>query len=435
MRAAKPLAALAAAEPQWPQGCLLVAVSGGLDSIALLHALAANPAARARGLRALHVDHGLHPRSGEWADHVRRNCAALEVPLQVQRVQVDRASGLGPEGAARAARHAAFADALPAGGILVAAHHADDQAETVLLRLLRASGSDGLAGMRALRPLASGWLARPWLELPRLAIAEWARSTGLQWIDDPSNADLHPARNRLRHTVMPVLAAHWPHAARNLARSAGLLAQTAARDARNLARDLAMRHGADPEVLDTQGLAALDEGERGALLRHWLLDLHLPPPDGRGLTQLTRMLDAPRGDAVSVVRWPGAEVRLWRGHLHAMAPLAAVASEWSCDWDGRHPLLLPDGASLRIDGAIAPLALRVRMRRGGERIVLSPSRPSQSVKHRLQALGVPPWQRARAPFVWHADALWAVGDCLLAGEFQRTLESMGARLRHVHAPR
>jgi tRNA(Ile)-lysidine synthase len=434
MRAAKPLAALAAAEQQWPQGCLLVAVSGGLDSIALLHALAGNDAARARGLRALHVDHGLHPRSGEWADHVRRACAALDVPLQVQRVQVDGASGLGPEGAARAARHAAFADALPAGGILVAAHHADDQAETVLLRLLRASGADGLAGMRALRALGAGWLARPWLEVLRVEIANWAHSAGLQWIDDPSNAELHLARNRLRHAVMPILTAHWPHAVRNIARSAGLLAQSAARDARHIARDLAPRRGADPAVLDAQGLAALDEGDRGALLRHWLLDLRLPPPDSRALVQLARLLAAPRSDAVSVVRWPGAELRLWRGRLHAMAPLAA-APDLDHEWDGRHPLLLADGASLRIEGAIAPLALRVRSRRGGERMVLSPTRPPQSVKHSLQALGVPPWQRTRAPFVWHHDALWAVGDWLLASEFANVLATMGARLRYTPAPR
>jgi len=435
MRAVDPRATLALAEQQWPAGSLLVAVSGGLDSIALLHALAANAAACARGLRALHVDHGLHPSSGEWADHVRLQCAALQVPLQVQRVQVDLAGGLGPEGAARAARHAAFADALPAGGILVAAHHADDQAETVLLRLLRASGSDGLAGMRALRPLALGWLARPWLEVPRADIARMARSAGLHWIEDPSNADLQPARNRLRHAVIPELVAHWPHAVTNLARSAGLLAQTGARDARNLTRDLALRLRGDPAVLDAQGLHALDAGERGALLRHWLLDLRLPPPDARALIQLTGLLAAPRGDAVSVVRWPGAELRLWRGHLHAMRPLAAAAIDWTCAWDGRTPLTLADGASLRIEGAIAALALRVQARRGGERIVLSPARPPQSVKHSLQALGVPPWLRARAPFVWHGDALWAVGDWLLAGEFQHTLTAMGAHLRCTHAPR
>ncbi|MFN9740117.1 MAG: tRNA lysidine(34) synthetase TilS, partial [Pseudomonadota bacterium] len=165
-----PPEALAQALAAWPPGALRVAASGGLDSTALLHALAAEPAARARGLSAIHVDHGLHPDSARWAAAVRAQAAALSVPLQVQRVQVEAGGAGGLEAAARAARHAAFADALHAGEILVAAHHADDQAETLLLRLLRAAGPEGLRGMRALRPFAAGWLARPWLGLPRDAI-------------------------------------------------------------------------------------------------------------------------------------------------------------------------------------------------------------------------------------------------------------------------
>src|SRR3546814_88459 len=138
------LAALAAAPP----APLCVAFSGGPDSTALLHALAGLPQARAHGLRALHVDHGLHADSATWAEHCRRFCAALEVPCNVLRVQVQRVSGSGLEAAARDARYAALAAQLHEGEWLLLGHHRDDQVETVLLKLLRGAGPEGLGGMR-----------------------------------------------------------------------------------------------------------------------------------------------------------------------------------------------------------------------------------------------------------------------------------------------
>ncbi len=410
-----------------------MAVSGGCDSTALLHALAANPAARARGLSAIHVDHALHPDSADWAAQVRALAHALEVPLQVQRVSVDRGGGRGPEAAAREARHAAFADALHAGEILVAAHHADDQAETVLLRLLRASSADGLAGMRTLRPFGAGWLARPWLGLPRAAIRAYASTHALKWTEDPSNADAALDRNFLRLHVLPLLTERWPQAGATLARSATLLAAVAQRDQLHLAGELARRIGGDPAVLDAGGLAALDPAHRGALLRHWLLACGLAPPDARALDELARRLDAPRADAAIVVRWPGAEVRLWRDALYAMAPLPPAPTGWALDWDGRAPLALPDGGRLRIDGAIASLPLQVRPRAGGERIVAAGTARPRAVKATLREFGIPPWTRARAPLLWHGDVLWAVGDWLLAAPFVDWLGAHGARFSWVRS--
>lgn len=424
-----PLAALRTALAGWPDGPLRVACSGGADSTALLHALAGLPEARAHDLRAIHVDHGLHPDSAAWAAHVARTCDALGVPLACVRVAVARDGGQGLEAAAREARHRAFADVLPRGGILVAAHHADDQAETVLLRLLRAAGPDGLSGMRALRPFAGGWLARPWLALPRACLRDYLERHALAWIDDPANADPRHDRSWLRTEILPRIAARVPHAAAALARSAELAA--AGRDAlaRETARELARRLTADPAVLDATGLATADAALRGQLLRQWLTTLDLPPPDARALAELGRQLAAPRDDASTCVRWPGAELRLWRGRLHAMAPLAPPAT-YVLSWDTRAPLQLPDGARLRIDGGDgAALRLAVRPRAGGERLRLDDVAPPAAAKSRLAALGVPPWRRARAPTLWHDDALWAVGDWLLATPFRRWLDAHGACFR------
>ncbi|WP_108846048.1 tRNA lysidine(34) synthetase TilS, partial [Xanthomonas fragariae] len=175
--------------PATPPGPVLIAFSGGIDSGVLLHLLATTPRYCDTGLRALHVHHGLHADADAWAAHCLRACDALQIPLQIVRVQVARDSGLGLEAAARNARHAACAQALAPGEWLALAHHRDDQAETFLLRALRASGPDGLAAMRAQRPFANGMLWRPLLANGRADVLAYALAHGLQWIEDPSNAD------------------------------------------------------------------------------------------------------------------------------------------------------------------------------------------------------------------------------------------------------
>jgi tRNA(Ile)-lysidine synthase len=154
---------------------VLVGLSGGLDSVVLLHLLAAQPSIRAAGLRAIHVHHGLQAAAGEWAAHCHALCDALGVPFQVMKVEVVRDAGGGLEAAAREARRAAFADALRDDEVLALAHHRDDQAETFLLRALRASGPDGLAAMQPWQRFATGWLWRPLLGVPRTQLLAHAR--------------------------------------------------------------------------------------------------------------------------------------------------------------------------------------------------------------------------------------------------------------------
>ncbi len=183
--------------PQESPTAVCVAFSGGLDSSVLLHWLAHLPRQRRPRLRALHVHHGLQAQADAWDQHCRRVCATLGLPLEVRRVQVRRDSGEGLEAAARAARHAVFAQELLPNEWLATAHHRDDQAETFLLRALRASGPDGLAAMRPLRDYAQGKLWRPLLELPHARLLAYAQAHGLDWIEDPSNGDTRHDRNFL----------------------------------------------------------------------------------------------------------------------------------------------------------------------------------------------------------------------------------------------
>lgn len=416
-------------QPAAPARPVLAAFSGGLDSTVLLHWLAAHPAMHG-GLRAIHVDHGLHPDSAAWAAHCRDACATLGVPLEVVRVDVARDGGHGPEAAARSARHGAFAAALRDGEVLALAHHADDQAETFLLRALRASGPDGLAAMRPWLAYRAGWAWRPLLDTPRAALQHYAQAHALRWRDDPSNADRSFDRNYLRHEVMPRLQARWPHAAAAFTASARLSGDAAdlldAEDARLLA---SLRAGG-AAALDLPGLLDLPAARRARVLRRWVAGLGLPPLPANGIARIEHELLPARRDAEPAFAWAGACLRRWRDVLHAGPERTPLPDGWTASWDGRRPLALPGGGSLRLDGADGfDAPLRARARRGGERIVLPGRGHHHALKHVLQDLGMPPWERERLPLLEDADGqLLAAGDRVVAAPLQAWLGARGARL-------
>ena len=418
-----PLRQLDAALAGLPPGPLLVACSGGLDSTVLLHMLATRHAGR--GLRAIHVDHSLQPQSARWAAQAQQLAAALGVPLQIVVVEVDRASGKGLEASARRARYAAIEAHMDAGEILVTAHQADDQAETLLLRLMRAAGVEALGAMRPLRRFGPGWLARPLLSVPRAALKRYAEAHGLTWAEDPSNSDLAYDRSFIRNRVLPELTSRWPHAAGSMVASAALLRAAADTMDTQVSALLAEARGTDPRTLRTATLASLDEFLLGELIRSWLAELGLAPPSARILARVRAELVDARQDGEPCLAWGGAELRRHRDLLHALPATVAVDPQWSAAWDGCESLELPFTLGTLRLGSRQPLPLRVALRRGGERIAPGNGRPSQSVKNALQERGVPPWLRVRMPVLWHEDDVWAVGDTLIAGNFSDWLAHNG----------
>jgi len=210
-----------------PATPLKIAYSGGLDSHVLLHALS-----RLRDdgwrLSALHVDHGLQPAAGAWARHCEQVCRELALPITIERIEVRGIREHGLEAAARRARYACLARHVGPGEVLLTAHHQDDQAETLLLQLLRGSGVHGLAAMPAIAAFTAGRHARPLLEFPRRALLAYATAAGLKWIEDDSNRDDRLARNFIRNRLTPVIEERWPGAARRLGRSARHAAEAAA---------------------------------------------------------------------------------------------------------------------------------------------------------------------------------------------------------------
>ncbi|MGH8191992.1 MAG: tRNA lysidine(34) synthetase TilS [Rhodanobacteraceae bacterium] len=397
---------------------LCVAFSGGTDSTALLHALAQLPEARERGLRALHIDHGLHPDSAGWAAHCARFCESLDVMLDVLRVSVDTAGGEGLEGAARRARHAAFAQHLREGEWLVLAQHRDDQIETVLLKLLRGAGPEGLAGMRLRRPLGRGIAWRPLLETGREELRNYLISNDVKWLNDPANRDPRFARNVLRHEILPALARNWPHAGTSILHSASLCRAASdylTRDA-NAAFALLRREDA---TMDADAWKTLPEALRAPVLDRWLRKRGLPIPADAQRRELERQVAEASEDAVPCLAWHGAEVRIWNGRLHASPPLPALPEAWRSEWNGE-PLALPEGCgtlvaeatdgSVPATGTIFEPPLVVRLRRGGERLKPAGDPHSRELRDLFQQARIPPWLRARCPLIYLDDELIAVAD-------------------------
>lgn len=398
---------------------LCVALSGGPDSTALLHALAQLPEARERGLRALHVDHGLHPESASWASHCMDFCVSLDVPLTIVSVRVDDSGREGIEAAARRARYAAIAEHLGNREWLALAHHRDDQVETVLLKLLRGAGPEGLGGMRTLRPFARGFLWRPLLETSRGNVRRYLIRNELHSVSDPANDNQRYARNILRGEILPRIRQHWPEGETSILHAARLCRVAADYiDAAARAALVALRR--DAETLDVAGWLALPEALRAPALDGWLHSLGFAAPTDPARTELERQAGHSAADRVPVIAWRDAEVRIWDDRLHAMHPLAPPPRTWQAAWSGTE-LALPRACGTLVPRAIArhlPSSggtgfhppLTVCFRRGGEKIKPAGDPHTRELRDLFQRARIPPWVRERCPLLFAGEELIAVAD-------------------------
>lgn len=400
---------------------LVVGFSGGPDSTALLHALASLTPRPT--LRALHIDHGLSADSGLWAVHCRRFCESLGIPLDVARVTVDLTRGEGTESAARRARYAAFVSSLHTGERLVLAHHRDDQVETVLLKLLRGAGPEGLAGMRPLRPLGAGDLWRPLLDLPRTALLAHVAEHALATVADPSNTDPRIARGYLRGTVVPALMEQWPQAAASITHSARLC-----RDAAESLQEAWMAALPDLEreenTLDASGWLALPPAWRAPLLDYWLHRSGLRAPTTAQREALERQVLEASAERLPLVGWLDTEVRVWRGRLWAMPRRADFDTAWLATWQGE-TIDLPGGGRLALAHGRLSQPLTVRYRHGGEKLRPHGDRHTRELRDLFQQSGIPPWVRPRMPLVFAHDRLVAVADKWLTDEGKSLFDACG----------
>ena len=390
-----------------------VALSGGLDSTVLLHLLVRLRARQALPpLSAIHVHHGLQAAADAWPGHCQRICDELGVPLQVEYVRVDSAPSL--ERAARDARYAAFGRSLGAAEVLLTGQHRDDQAETLLFRLLRGAGVRGLAGMPAQRALGKGVLLRPLLAMSRAELEGYACEQGLVWVEDPSNADTRLARNFLRAQVLPLLVSQWPQAGQSLARSAehmreaqGLLDELAALDLVTAAEPAGYAWLGLPS-LSLGSLRHLSEPRQRNALRHWLAPL-TALPDKEHWAGWRNLRDAAVDSAavwcLALGELRRADERLWwLSGEWLQAPLEPGV--WS---EPKQMLQLPGNGQLSLHGQCPEGELQVRYRTGGEVLVL-PGRGHRDLKRLLNERGVPAFVRGRLPLLYRGEELLAVAN-------------------------
>lgn len=392
-----------------------VAYSGGLDSSVLLHALAQLGGRLSVPLSVVHVNHGLSPHSGEWTVQCRQQCEVLGLSLCELKVAVER-HGRGIEAAARQARYAALARVVGEGEMLLTAHHQDDQAETLLLQLLRGGGVRGLAAMPASRRFAAGWLGRPLLGYSRASLQGYAESQGLRWVEDPSNFDTSLSRNYLRHALLPQLEERYGGIKAILARSAGHFAESATLLDELADQDLLTVAGGEGASLSIPSLQLLSAGRQRNLLRYWLRRRGLTVPDSRNLQRILDEVLSAAADGVPQVRWPGAEVRRYRDQLHALPPLPPLPGQMApLPWEGEGQMSLPAGQGVlhikrcnergMAEAWLGTQRVTIGWRRGGEALSLPGRAGHHQLKKLFQEAGVPPWERERRPLIYIDGAL------------------------------
>ncbi len=430
-----------------------IAYSGGLDSHVLLHAMASlRSALPGISIHAVHVDHGLQSNSAEWSRHCAAVCAALQIPYYPLSIEARAGVGESPEAAARDARYRALAAQIEEGDCLLTAHHQDDQAETLLLQLLRGAGPHGLAGMPACTTFGSGLHARPLLGFTRAELGDYAQEQGLRWIDDHSNRNTDFNRNYLRHEIMPRLRARWPAMARTLSRSASHAAEAAqlldglAQADLNWVRGITdeasaacalttARPKSSHDTLFIPRLCELNAMRQRNVLRTWFHQLNLPLPNAAHIEHILSDVLTAAEDSTPCLRWPGAELRRYREHIYAMRPLGTHDPAVILPWDMHSTLSLPadigtlsttpaqgQGLKASLCGAAN---ITVRFRHGGEHCRPAGRGHTHELRKLFQEAGIPPWQRDRMPLIYVGTDLAAIGDVWVCEPFQASAEEQG----------
>lgn len=412
--------------PRW-----WVALSGGADSVALLHALVALSAEQSTpAIHSIHVNHHLHPDAGEWSQLCQRHADALRVPLVTADCKV-QSSGRGLEADARRERYSVFERVLEQDEVLFTAHHIDDQVETVLLRLLRGSGPRGLSGIPQQRPCGKGCVFRPFLKVPSVTLRAAVEAAGLEYVRDPSNFEVKQDRNYLRHMVLPAIAERWPAYRETVTRAAALQALTQRRLSTMPLKRTETAMGEPALTVD----GALDPPQLAAAIHQWLDESDIECPDQKRLIELARQALSAKQDRSPELVWGEHTLRVWGG-LVIRAGNPAVADSFPGE------LVVGEAISgawgeLSWEPAIAGFGLRrgawLQCMLSSELDRVTPlNRPQKPFKHWCQELRIPPWWRPYLPVLTlQNQPVWLVRAGPLGPEATNVLEGSEGGLRPV----
>ena len=411
--------------PHWPgRGRVVVAFSGGPDSLCLLHRLRTEGCTRP--LTCLHVDHGLDKDSGKRARAANRLAMATETECHVLHVDVN--PGDSPEAAARRARYNAIEAFMRDGDVVLTAHHADDQVETVLMRLLRGAGPAGLGGIPRQRRFGPGWLVRPLLDWKRADIEHFIDQHGLSPIHDPANDSSGFDRNFIGQQLMPIIRRRWPGAGRSVLRS-GRLCRGAAETLAELAAEDLDHDLLAPTCLRLAHSRRSNPYRLGEMLRHWCHRQGLAAPPGRRIEQFIEQVQEAGSDRQPALAWEQGTIRHWRDRLW-LQPGPEPPRHWTLDWRSDRALDLPGGIGrFELSGAEhPPTALQICSGRSGEHLKPAGQAHHRPVAKLLAERDIPPWQRDCWPRIYLNGQLVGVGDVWHSEKLRDWLGSANAQL-------
>jgi len=416
-----------------PEHCsILIGLSGGVDSVVLLHIMSRLAVQHSCKISALHVNHGISSQADKWAEFCREYCTSLSIPLHIQKINIETLRHHGVEAAARKLRYQAFAEQNC--DVVALAHHTDDQVETVLLQLLRGAGVRGASAMPANIQHETGLnIVRPLLSFTQQDILDYASEQSLSWVEDDSNADDHYPRNFLRHRVLPTLEEKFPAYRRTLSRSAQNFAEAA-----TLLDELA---GIDAQQVIQNGminileLRKLDQARAKNLLRYFMGTVNAPMPAATKLDDILRQLLTARNNAMVCIHYGDWQVRRYQNQVYVMPLLADFDPDIVLSWQGDTELdWLPLQQRLKfvsVQGSgisvkkMQDMPITIKVRRGGETIRPNAGGSARTLKNLFQENSIPPWQRERLPLLYCGDKLVCVPGVAIAAEFQALTTEQG----------
>jgi len=384
---------------------LYIGFSGGLDSIVLAHLISrALPVAEHKRICLLHVHHGLLQQADDWADFTAGFASRTGLHYKLLRVNAKPDSDQSPEEAAREARYAAFESIISCGDYLLAAHHQNDQAETFLLQLMRGAGLAGLSAMPECRELGKGFLLRPLLSWSREQIACYADENRLEWVDDPSNLNIHFDRNFIRHQVMPLLHSRWPAVARVIQRSAAHCAQADRRLEQLMKDELATLVVGDGHRLHLASLLPRSADEVIPLILAWCRLQSVDLPSQAQLQRIFHDVIHAAADRQPCVEWGRVSLRRYRQYLFLLPRQLPLPLSGCYRWQCGEALQIPGWGTLSIGDWPQEICRQKAINTDVLQLCFrSDLLHSGHAKQWLQRYQVPPWQRDRALFVTHRD--------------------------------
>jgi len=409
---------------------LVVALSGGLDSMVLLHSvfLLREAGRLQRPLRALHINHGLSPNAGHWQQFCETQCARRSIPIDTAAVTVGTGSERSPEEHARLARYQAFNAKVGGSEWLLLGHHLDDQMETVLLALTRGAGPAGLGGMPRARPLDKGMLLRPLLHCPRVELLQFARSQALPWIDDESNFHSQFDRNFWRQEILPTIDRRFPGYRKSWQKSMALCREASQLCEELAAEDFSRVATGDPRIINAGGVRSLSDARRRNVLRHWMREAGFAPPGWQLMRRLSEELVFSETQGASLECGVGL-VRKFNDRLLLMRKSDQFAGE-PVNWEFRRlpEFPLPYNGQLVVGDALDQQGnalglnrlgtqLTVRYGAAGESIRL-PGRRRKNLRKLLQSSALPPWLRVRQPLLYAGGELVCIPGIGVVEAFQ-----------------